>query len=119
MGGGGSRCDPEGMLSTPRLSLDIKGQILTPEDPDYDAARTVALANYDRRPAVVVRPADAVDVSRVVTLARDTGTELAIRGGGHSPAGYGVSEGGIVLDLSALRSIEIDAERRTAWAETG
>jgi FAD/FMN-containing dehydrogenase len=119
MGGGGPRCDPEWMLSTPQLSLDIKGQVLTPEDPDYDAARTVAFANVDRRPAVVVRPADAADVSRVVTLARDTGTELAIRGGGHSPAGYGVSEGGIVLDLSALRSIEIDAERRTAWAETG
>src|SRR4051794_22309032 len=108
MGGGGPRCEPEWMLSTPQLSLEIKGQILTPEDPDYDVARSVAFANVDRRPAVVVRPADAADVSRVVTLARDTGTELAIRGGGHSPAGYGVSEGGIVLDLSALRSIDID-----------
>jgi FAD/FMN-containing dehydrogenase len=107
------------MLSTPQLALDIKGQILTPEDPDYDQARTVAFGNYDRRPAVIVRAADASDVSRAVSLARDTGTELAIRGGGHSAAGHGVSEGGIVLDLSALRAIEIDAERRTAWAETG
>ena len=68
---------------------------------------------------MIVRVADADDVSRVIALARDTGTELAVRGGGHSLAGHGVSEGGIVLDLSALRAIEIDAERRTAWAETG
>src|SRR5215213_6308705 len=119
MGRGGSRCDPPGMLSTPQLALDLKGRILTPEDPDYDQARAVFYANYDRRPAVVVRAADAADVSRVVTLARDTGTELAIRGGAHSPAGHSVSEGGIVLDISALKTLDIDADRRTAWAGTG
>ena len=68
---------------------------------------------------MIVRVADADDVARVVALARETGSELAVRNGGHSPAGHGVSEGGIVLDLSALRGLEIDASQRTAWADAG
>jgi FAD/FMN-containing dehydrogenase len=107
------------MLSNPQPALETKGQILTPEDPDYDRARAVFSGVIDRRPSIIVRAADADDVSRVVALARDTDTELAVRGGGHSMAGHGVSEGGIVLDLSAMRTLEIDPERRTAWAETG
>ena len=105
------------MLSTPQLANDINGRIITPDDADYDQARRVFMGDVDRRPAMIVRVADAADVSRVITLARETGSELAVRGGGHSPAGHGVSEGGIVLDLSDLRAIEIDAERRTAWAQ--
>ena len=107
------------MLSTPHPALDIKGQILTPEDTEYEEARKVFSGAVDRRPALIVRVADADDVARVIALARDTETELAVRGGGHSPAGHGASEGGIVLDLSALRALEIDPERRTAWAGTG
>jgi FAD/FMN-containing dehydrogenase len=107
------------MLSIPRFAADITGQIILPEDPGYDQARTVFSGAIDRRPAIIVRVADAADVARVIALARETGMELAVRGGGHSPAGHGVSEGGIVLDLSAMRALEIDAERRTAWAETG
>jgi FAD/FMN-containing dehydrogenase len=107
------------MLSPPHLAEPIQGQILTPEHPGYDQARTVFSGAVDRRPALIVRVTDAADVARVITFARTTGMELAVRGGGHSPAGHGVSEGGIVLDLSAMRAIEIDRERRTAWAETG
>ena len=103
------------MLSTPHLN----GQAITPEDPEYDQARRVFSGAVDRRPAMIVRAADAADVAHVIALAREAGMELAVRGGGHSPAGHGVSEGGIVLDLSAMRGLEIDAERRTAWAETG
>ena len=103
------------MLSTPHLN----GQAITPEDPEYDQARRVFSGAVDRRPAMIVRAADAADVAHVIALAREAGMELAVRGGGHSPAGHGVSEGGIVLDLSAMRALEIDAERRTAWAETG
>jgi FAD/FMN-containing dehydrogenase len=66
-----------------------------------------------------VRVAGASDVSRVVDLARETGAELAVRSGGHGRAGYGTSEGGIVLDLSEMNEIQIDAEGRTAWAQTG
>src|SRR5215213_4939973 len=107
------------MLSTPQLADDFKGRVIAPDDPDYDEARRVFLGSIDHRPAVIVRVADAADVSRVIALARDTGMELAVRSGGHSGAGHGVSEGGIVLDLGDLRALEIDVERRTAWAETG
>ena len=107
------------MLSSPHLPRDIEGRILLPDDPGYDDARTVFSGAIDRRPGMIVRATDAADVARVISLARETDSELAIRSGGHSPAGHGVSEGGIVLDLSAMRGLEIDAESRTAWAETG
>ncbi len=55
----------------------------------------------------------------MVSLARESGLELAVRGGGHSGAGHSISDGGIVLDLSSMKKLEIDAEGRTAWAETG
>ena len=93
--------------------------MIGPDDPGYDEARTVFLGGIDRRPAVVVRVADAADVSRVISLARETGLELAVRGGGHSSAGHSVSDGGIVLDLSDLKGLEIDVDGRTAWAESG
>jgi FAD/FMN-containing dehydrogenase len=70
-------------------------------------------------PALIVRAADATDVSRVVALAGETGLELAVRSGGHSLAGHSVSEGGIVLDLADMRALAIDADRRIAWAQTG
>jgi FAD/FMN-containing dehydrogenase len=107
------------MLSIPRFADDIQGRVIAADDPEYDQARAVFARAVDRRPAMIVRAAGAADVARVVTLARDSGLELAVRGGGHSPAGHGVTEGGIVLDLSAMRALEIDTERRTAWAETG
>jgi FAD/FMN-containing dehydrogenase len=107
------------MLSTPQLADEVKGHVIEPEDPDYDRARTVFYGTVDRRPTAIVKVADATDVARVIAHARDTGLELAVRSGGHSVAGHGVTEGGIVLDLSDMRALEIDPERRTAWAETG
>ncbi len=102
-----------------KLREDLRGEVITPEDAGYDAARTVFPGNIDRRPAVVARPVDARDVASVVSFARDLGSELAVRSGGHSGPGFGVSEGGIVLDLSAMKALDIDADGRTAWAETG
>jgi FAD/FMN-containing dehydrogenase len=107
------------VVPIPELRSDIKGRVIEPEDEGYDEARTVFLGDIDRRPAVIVRVADATDVSRVVTLARETGIELAVRSGGHSSAGHCVSEGGIVLDLSDMKELDIDVEGRTAWAQTG
>jgi FAD/FMN-containing dehydrogenase len=107
------------MISTPQLAEDIRGRVIVPDDPDYDEARTVFYGGIDRRPALIVRVADAADVARVIELARETGLELAVRSGGHSVAAHGVSDGGIVLDLSDMRGLEIDPERRVAWAETG
>ncbi len=105
--------------SIEQLRADLDGRVITPDDEGYDQARAVFYRSKDRRPAAIVRPADAGDVARVVTLARETGAELAIRSGGHSLAGHSVSEGGIVLDLRDMKGLEIDAQRRTAWAETG
>ncbi len=107
------------MLSTPQLPRDLKGQVLIPEDHAYDEARTVFAAHIDRRPALIARVAGPDDIARVIAHAGQTGSELAVRSGGHSPAGHGVSEGGIVIDLSALRSFELDVAGRTAWAGAG
>ena len=86
---------------------------------EYESARLVFAPQIDRRPAAIVRPADASEVSAVVALARDEGLELAVRSGGHSVAGHGVSDGGIVLDLSRMKALEIDPDEQVAWAETG
>jgi hypothetical protein len=107
------------MLSTAQLTDRVNGRVIVPDDSDYDRARRVFSGAIDRRPAVIIRVADTDDVARVIGMARETGLELAVRSGGHSNAGHGVSEGGIVLDLSELRALEIDVEARTAWAETG
>ncbi len=105
--------------SIPTIGGELTGRVIAPRDPDYDKARRVFFAAFDRRPELIARPADAADAARVVSLARDTGLELAVRSGGHSTAGHGVSDGGIVLDLSDMRRLEIDPQTRTAWAETG
>jgi FAD/FMN-containing dehydrogenase len=105
--------------SIERFRTESAGQVITPEDADYESARLVFMPQFDRRPAAIVKPTDAGEVSAVVTLARDEGLELAVRSGGHSAAGHGVSEGGIVLDLSAMKKLEIDADAQVAWAETG
>ena len=106
-------------VSVPQLRATLKGQVIAPQDAGYDEARTVFYGGFDRHPAAIVRVADATDVSHVVTLARESRLELAVRSGGHSLAGHGVSDGGIVLDLSDMKNLEIDVEGRTVWAETG
>ena len=106
-------------IAISELRTDLTGQVIAPGDADYDRARTVVAGGIDRRPAVIVKVADVDDVVGVVRLARETGLELAVRSGGHSGAGHSVTEGGIVLDLSDLKGIDIDVDGRTAWAETG
>jgi FAD/FMN-containing dehydrogenase len=106
-------------ISIPKLRSEFKNRVITSGDPDYDKARTVFYGGIDRHPAVIIRVADTNDVVRVVNLARESGLELAVRSGGHSTAGHSVSEGGIVLDLSNMRDVQIDPESRTAWVETG
>jgi FAD/FMN-containing dehydrogenase len=103
----------------PQLRSDLSGPVIAPEDPGYDEARSVFLTGLDRRPAAIAQVADDADVSRVVSIARDNGLELAVRSGGHSTAGHGTSDGGIVVDLSRMRALDIAADGRTAWAETG
>jgi FAD/FMN-containing dehydrogenase len=107
------------MLSTYALADRLKGRVITPDDADYDKARAVFYGSVDRRPAAIARVADADDVARVIAHARESDLEISVRGGGHSPAGHGVTDGGIVIDLSELDGLQIDIEGRTAWADGG
>jgi len=101
------------------LRAELKGEVIGPDDAAYEEARQVFFKGVDRRPAAVVRVAGADDVARVVTFARESGLELAVRSGGHHRAGYGTSEGGIVIDLSGMRALDIDVDAKAAWVETG
>jgi FAD/FMN-containing dehydrogenase len=101
------------------LRTQLRGRVIGPDDAGYDEARAVFYGAADRRPVVIVKVATAADVARVVRLAQETGLELAVRSGGHSGAGHGTSDGGIVLDLSDMKGIEIDVAAKTVWAETG
>ena len=106
-------------LSIPQLRTMFNGQVIASDDSDYDQARTVFYGGIDRRPAVIIRVKAADEVARVLALARETGLPLAVRSGGHSVAGHCVADGGIVLDLSEMRDLQINVEGRTAWAEAG
>lgn len=97
----------------------FNGRLITPDDPRYDQARTLFYGDFDHHPAAIIRAQDAADISRAISYAYETGVELAVRSGGHSNAGHSVSEGGLTLDLSDMKGLEIDVEGRTAWAETG
>jgi FAD/FMN-containing dehydrogenase len=96
------------VLSILRLRSAFEGRLIAPDDPEYDQARTIFYGGFDRRPAAIVRPRDAGEVAKIVTLARDTGLELAVRSGAHSVAGHSVCEGGIVLDLGDMRALDLD-----------
>jgi FAD/FMN-containing dehydrogenase len=106
-------------LSVTTLRAGLRGRVISPNDPGYDAARTVVYGDVDLHPAVIARVADVDDIQHVIGVARKTGLPLAVRGGGHSLAGHSLVDGGIVLDLSAMKGLAIDLERRTAWAEAG
>src|SRR5436305_7712992 len=83
----------------------FSGEILEPGAPAYDRARAVWNGMFDRRPAVVARCADARDVAAAVGFARESGVPVAVRGGGHSAAGHGTCDGGLVIDLSPMKGI--------------
>ena len=105
-------------LDLDALRGDVAGTVIGPEDAGYDAARATVTPS-DLHPAAIVRAASVEDVATVVRLAASSGLELAVRCGGHSAASHGSTEGGIVLDLGALKAIELDVAGRTCWAETG
>ncbi|MGW6985661.1 FAD-binding oxidoreductase [Streptomyces sp. NPDC054932] len=108
-----------GKLSIDQLRERVRGAVVTPDDDSYDEARKVHNAMIDRRPAAVVRCANAGDVMAAVDFARENGLDLAVRGGGHSVPGFGTCDGGVVADLSGMRGVRVDAAGRTARAEGG
>jgi FAD/FMN-containing dehydrogenase len=101
------------------LARRIRGNVISRHDPGYDAARAMFNAAVDRRPAVIVQPADAADVSRALSFARLYDLPLAARGGGHSTPGYSIVDDGLLLDLSLLKSVEVDPVKRVARAGGG
>jgi FAD/FMN-containing dehydrogenase len=101
------------------LERHLLGELIRPAHDDYDSARKVHNLHIDRRPALVLRAADAADVIRGITFAHEQGLPLAIRSGGHSIAGHGTVENGLVIDLRRMHGLSIDPETRIAWAQPG
>jgi FAD/FMN-containing dehydrogenase len=97
----------------------LSGRLIRPEDESYDEARSIWNGAHDRRPAMIVRCAGVADVMRAVDFARSENLIVAVRGGGHSIPGFSTVDGGLVIDLSAMRSVHVDPVRRTAIAEGG
>ena len=116
---GSELAEPLDEAAIREFSSRVQGQLIRPNDGAYDEARSVFYGGFDRHPALIVRVKDATDVSHVVRLARKSGLELAVRSGGHSVAAHSTTEGGIILDLSQMKGLEIDLQRRTASAQTG
>jgi FAD/FMN-containing dehydrogenase len=102
-----------------RLRSSISGPLLMQGSPRYDAARTVWNAMIDRSPALIVQCASAEDVAAAVRFASAHGLVIAVRGGGHNIAGNAVCDGGLMVDLSPMKAVRVDAARRTAWVEPG
>jgi FAD/FMN-containing dehydrogenase len=101
------------------LQRSLAGSVIGPTDPGYDAARRCFNALVDRRPAVIARCAGPGDVATALDFAQTQGLEVAVRGGGHNPAGHCVCDGGLVIDLSLLRAVEVDGDARLARAGGG
>src|SRR5437763_12101375 len=101
------------------LRRSLAGPVLDTADGAYDDARRCFNALIDRRPAVIARCLDAGDVATAFDFAQAHALEVAVRGGGHNPAGHCVCDGGLVIDLSSMRGVEVDGEARTARAEGG
>jgi FAD/FMN-containing dehydrogenase len=101
------------------LRRSLAGTVITPDDPEYDRARLCFNALVDRRPAVIARCLGAADVATAFDFARTHELEVAVRGGGHNPAGHCLVDGGLVIDLSLLRGVEVDPTARVARAQGG
>jgi FAD/FMN-containing dehydrogenase len=102
-----------------RLRQTIRGDLVLPDDPDYDRARRVWNGMVDKRPAAIFYCAESHDVVTAVNFARSQNFLVAVRGGGHNVAGSSVCDGGIVIDVSRMKRIEVDPLRRVARAEAG
>src|SRR6476659_9839754 len=101
------------------LEGTLRGRLVRPSDPDYDQARAVWNAAHDRHPALIIRCAGTADVMRAVEFARSEGLPLAVRGGAHSVAGFSTCDGGVVIDISPMKAVTVDPQRRRAVAQGG
>ena len=102
-----------------QLAEHLRGDVIAPDDPDYDAARRVWNGMIDRRPALIARCTDADDVATAVRFAIEQNLPLAVRGGGHNVAGTAVCDDGVVVDLSPMRAVRVDHSQRTVHVQGG
>ncbi|MFD9795234.1 FAD-binding oxidoreductase [Streptomyces sp. NPDC059070] len=102
-----------------QLRTELLGQLITPQDPEYDLRRRVFNAMIDRRPAAIARCLGTADVLAALAFARRQGLAVGIRGGGHSIAGHGTCDGGLLIDMSLMRGVHVDRERRTVRVQAG
>src|SRR5438093_7307664 len=96
------------------LRAQLRGSLCLPGETGYEQARIIWNAMIDRRPALIVRAAGVNDVMRAIAFAREHGLLLSVRGGGHNIAGSAVCEGGLMLDLTPMKSVRVDPAKRTA-----
>ncbi len=101
------------------LSEGFGGVLTGPDDQDYEELRRCHNGMIDKRPALIARCRGAADVARAVRFAVDEGVELAVRGGGHNVGGRSMSDGGLVVDLSLMRGVDVDPRGRTARVQGG
>lgn len=101
------------------LRASLRGKLLLAADPGYDEARHVLNASIDRHPALVIQPTGVADVSLAVSFARSLGLLVAVKCGGHSFSGQSTCNGGLQIDLSQMRGVQVDPQRRRAWVEGG
>jgi FAD/FMN-containing dehydrogenase len=114
--GAGSKLDETTLAA---FKAGLRGALTHPQSAEYDSARTIWNAMIDRRPALIARCAGVADVMRAVDFARQNNLVLAVRGGGHNIAGNALCDGGLVIDLSAMKSVRVDPAARTARVEAG
>jgi len=96
-----------------KLGGTIKGRVLSPDDAGYDEARQIWNAMIDRRPAVIVQPADGGDVAPAIKFARDNALEISVRGAGHNIAGNALCDDGLTIDFSNMKQVRVDVEKKT------
>ncbi|CAM2186558.1 6-hydroxy-D-nicotine oxidase [Paraburkholderia sacchari] len=101
------------------LATTFRGQLLFPTDAGYEDARKVHNGLVDKRPALIARCFGVADVAAALDLSRRLGLEVAVRGGGHNVAGRATIDGGVVIDLSLMKGIRVDPQRKTVWAQGG
>ena len=102
-----------------RLRDNMRGELITPTDLQYETARKLWNGMIDKKPALIARCACVGDVISAVNFSKEHNLFLSIQGGGHNVAGTAIAEGGIVIDLSAMRNVSLDSEKRVAHAEGG
>jgi FAD/FMN-containing dehydrogenase len=101
------------------LARTVGGAVLTPDNAGYDEARALWNARFDRRPDLIVRCTNPDDVRSAVNFARDNGLRLSVKGGGHAFAANTVADGGLLIDLSPMKGVEVDPAAKTVRVEAG